>query len=152
MPSQATKTQSEVSAANRASAWGGLVGASRWGLLGLGLGVVGYFISPIYRNLTFQFKVYLQISIMSLGGFLEADRRLRNFEDRTRLMRRAATDDKVWRKWEGLVEEERRLEGLRVAREEGREREVGGVVGDRRKKEEEDEKEKEGISGEEKTG
>ena len=37
-------------------------------------------LSPIYRSLTIQFKVYIQFSAMTVGGMIEADRRLRAFE------------------------------------------------------------------------
>ncbi|KAI0995590.1 hypothetical protein K3495_g12591 [Podosphaera aphanis] len=37
---------------------GALIGASKWGLCSAALGGIGYCISPIYRGLTIQFKVY----------------------------------------------------------------------------------------------
>lgn len=33
----------------------------QWGLIAGGLGAVGYFVSPIYRGLTVQFKVYVHV-------------------------------------------------------------------------------------------
>lgn len=46
------------------------------------------------------------MSGMTLGGMLEADRRVRLLEDKVRLRNRAERDDKVWRKWGTLLEEE----------------------------------------------
>lgn len=62
--------------------------------------------SPVYRGLTFQFKVFIQMSGMVLGGYLEADKRVRLFEHRVRLQKRAERDHAVWRQWEGLVDED----------------------------------------------
>lgn len=92
----------------------------------LALGVAGTFLSPIYRNLTIQFKVYLQLSGMTLGGWIEADRRVRAHEFRMLDQRRREKlreDERVWRRWERLVEEE-----------EEREKEKGGLVGKKGKK------------------
>ena len=50
------------------------------------------------------------MSFMTFGGILEADRRTRSYENRTRILRRRAADDAVWKRWEGLVKEETRLE------------------------------------------
>jgi hypothetical protein len=36
--------------------------------------------SPVYRNLTPQFKLFILLSGMTLGGMLEADRRIRGYE------------------------------------------------------------------------
>lgn len=36
--------------------------------------------SPIYKGLTLQFKVFLLISGMVVGGAIEGDRRMRGFE------------------------------------------------------------------------
>ena len=60
--------------------------------------------SPVYRGLTIPFKVFLQLSGMVLGGYLEADHRVRLFERRVRLQKRAERDHAVWQQWQGLVE------------------------------------------------
>ena len=41
-----------------------------------------------------------------LGGMLEGDRRLREYEDMLRARKRIERDQKVWREWEMLVEED----------------------------------------------
>ena len=45
--------------------------------------------SPIYRGLTIQFKVFLQMSGMTMGGMIEADRRLRAYEWKMHAIRKA---------------------------------------------------------------
>lgn len=49
---------------------------------------------------------YIQISGMMLGAMLEADSRLRAYEFRMRREKKRLADEAVWRRWEGLVEEE----------------------------------------------
>ncbi|EHL01638.1 hypothetical protein M7I_2271 [Glarea lozoyensis 74030] len=54
---------------------GAVIGASKWGIVFGGLGGAGYALSPIYRGLTIQFKVFIQMSGKELGslGKLDAD-------------------------------------------------------------------------------
>ena len=47
---------------------------------------------------------FIQMSGMTLGGMIEADRRLREYEGLVRRRKRVQRDQLVWRKWEGLVE------------------------------------------------
>lgn len=47
------------------------------------------------------------MSGMTLGGMIEADRRLREYEGVVRRRKRVERDQEVWRKWEGLVEGEK---------------------------------------------
>ncbi|KAL9600786.1 MAG: hypothetical protein Q9179_003099, partial [Wetmoreana sp. 5 TL-2023] len=82
-----------------------------FGLITFALGLAGTFLSPIYRNLTIQFKVFIQLSGMTLGGWIEADRRLRRYEFLAldaRRREKVREDERVWRKWERLVEEDER--------------------------------------------
>ena len=81
-----------------------LIDICQWGVPFLALGVIGYQMSPIYRGLTIQFKTFIQLSGMTLGGYLEADSRVRMFQQRIRLQQRAERDQEVWRQWEGLVD------------------------------------------------
>lgn len=62
--------------------------------------------SPVYRSLTIQFKVFIQLSGMTLGGMIEADRRIREYEFMMRKAKKIRADEDVWKKWEGLVEGE----------------------------------------------
>lgn len=48
----------------------------------------------------------MQISGMMLGAMLEADSRLRTYEIHMRREKKRLADEAVWRRWEGLVEEE----------------------------------------------
>ncbi|KAI9672262.1 MAG: hypothetical protein M1831_002076 [Alyxoria varia] len=86
---------------------GALNGAATWGIPALFAGFVGYHFSPIYRNLTFQFKLYLQMSAMTVGGTIEADRRFREAEKKARRLRRLRQDQEAWRRFEADYEDER---------------------------------------------
>ncbi|MCJ1457896.1 hypothetical protein MMC28_008265 [Mycoblastus sanguinarius] len=108
MPRYVAKNEEETSAAGSEAFKGAVVGAAKWGLIAGGLGVAGYFLSPIYRGLTIQFKVYIQLSGMTFGGMIEADRRLRAFEFLARRERKRKNDEAVWRKWEGMIEHQER--------------------------------------------
>ncbi|GAB7343655.1 hypothetical protein MBLNU457_1647t2 [Dothideomycetes sp. NU457] len=68
---------------------GALVGAARWGIYSAIAGGAAYYFSPVYRGLTFQFKV-----------MIEADRRLRAHETIVRHQHRVARDAEVWRRYE----------------------------------------------------
>lgn len=43
---------------------------------------------------------------MTLGGMIEADRRIREYEFMMRRAKKLKTDEEVWKKWEGLVDNE----------------------------------------------
>ena len=45
---------------------------------------------------------------MTLGGWLEADRRLRAYEFSSRLERKKQADEAVWKQWESMVEDQER--------------------------------------------
>ncbi|MCJ1378790.1 hypothetical protein MMC17_001889 [Xylographa soralifera] len=67
---------------------GAAVGAAKYGLPLALLALVGLSISPVYRALTVQFKLFIQMSGMTLGGMVEADRRLRDYESLVRRRKR----------------------------------------------------------------
>ncbi|MCJ1439138.1 hypothetical protein MMC27_008529 [Xylographa pallens] len=85
---------------------GAAVGATKYGLPLALLALVGLSISPVYRALTVQFKLFIQMSGMTLGGMVEADRRLRAYEGAVRQRKRVERDEAVWRRYETLLEEE----------------------------------------------
>ncbi|KAL8870679.1 MAG: hypothetical protein Q9174_003334 [Haloplaca sp. 1 TL-2023] len=123
MSRQNRRTAEEQDAANSEALRGAVVGAAKFGLVTLALGFAGTILSPIYRNLTIQFKVYIQMSGMTLGGWIEADRRLRSYEFRALNARRKEKlkeDEKVWKKWERLIEEEENKEKQPSASSESR--------------------------------
>ncbi|KAF5659177.1 imidazoleglycerol-phosphate dehydratase [Fusarium heterosporum] len=72
----------EASDAAWEAARGGVAGALKWGVGAAVLGAAGYIWSPLYRSMTVQFKVYLQMCGMVPGGMIEADSRLRAYEQR----------------------------------------------------------------------
>ncbi|CAJ0554134.1 Ff.00g126460.m01.CDS01 [Fusarium sp. VM40] len=82
----------EASDAAWEAARGGVIGAFKWGVGAAVLGAAGYIWSPLYRSMTVQFKVYLQMCGMVPGGMIEADSRLRAYEQRIRMERRIMGD------------------------------------------------------------
>ncbi|KIV91016.1 hypothetical protein B0A52_06492 [Exophiala mesophila] len=52
---------------------------------------------PVYRGLTIQFKVFIQISAMTLGGCIFAEKRVTEFNDSVRRRNRAL--DRSRRVW-----------------------------------------------------
>ncbi|OIW29769.1 hypothetical protein CONLIGDRAFT_680584 [Coniochaeta ligniaria NRRL 30616] len=82
------------------AARGAAYGAIKWGAVTAALGGVGYALSPLYRGLTIQFKVYIQMSGMVFGGMIEADYRLREYEARVRMQKRIQRDRAMWQKFE----------------------------------------------------
>ncbi|KAL5604111.1 hypothetical protein BROUX41_002100 [Berkeleyomyces rouxiae] len=101
---QARSSEREAEATEAAweSVYGALSGGIKWGLGAGILAIVGMKMSPVYRGLTVQFKVYMQMSAMVLGGMIEADARLRMYETRMRQMRR---EEAQAQKWERLMAE-----------------------------------------------
>ncbi|KAI9864565.1 MAG: hypothetical protein M1813_003054 [Trichoglossum hirsutum] len=80
----------EANAAAYEAAKGAVSGAAQWGIYTALLGAAAFAFSPIYRGLTIQFRVFLQMSGMTLGGWIEADRRLRQHEARVKWEKRVA--------------------------------------------------------------
>ncbi|KAG6039330.1 hypothetical protein E4U41_002904 [Claviceps citrina] len=79
---------------------GALIGAAKWGMGAVVLGAIGYAWSPVYRATTVQFKVYVQMSGMVLGGMIEADWRLRQYEYQMRMQRRWMREKAKWQRYE----------------------------------------------------
>ncbi|KJZ74216.1 hypothetical protein HIM_06447 [Hirsutella minnesotensis 3608] len=79
---------------------GAVIGAAKWGACAAVLGAIGYAWSPIYRATTIQFKVYIQMSGMVLGGMIDADWRLRQYEYQMRVQRRLLRDQAKWDRYE----------------------------------------------------
>ncbi|KAI2643236.1 hypothetical protein GGS21DRAFT_495401 [Xylaria nigripes] len=71
-------------------------GAMRWGAAFACLAGLGYAMSPVYRGLTVQFKVYVQMSGMILGGMIEAESSMHRFEQHMRMQRMIARDRAMW--------------------------------------------------------
>ena len=47
---------------------------------------------------------FIQLSGMTLGGMIGADRRLREYEFMMQRAKKMRADEEVWKQWEGLVE------------------------------------------------
>ncbi|KUI71038.1 hypothetical protein VM1G_07203 [Cytospora mali] len=95
----AMKDEEAVNAAWEATR-GAVYGAVKWGAFTGILSGIGYYTSPIYRGLTIQFKVYIQMSGMVVGSMIEADHRMRQYEAHIRMQRRIARDRALWQKFE----------------------------------------------------
>ncbi|KAK4190684.1 hypothetical protein QBC35DRAFT_377302 [Podospora australis] len=100
MPSANDIKHEEAVDASWAATRGAISGALKWGVGTAILGGMGYAFSPLYRGLTIQFKVYIQMSGMVLGSMLEADHRLREYESQMRLRRRLMRDQAMWASFE----------------------------------------------------
>ncbi|KAL2136801.1 hypothetical protein VTI74DRAFT_1453 [Chaetomium olivicolor] len=100
MPSVNESKHEEAVDASWEATRGAVHGAIKWGIASAILGGIGYAVSPMYRGLTIQFKVYLQMSGMVLGSMLEADHRLRQYEARMRVQRRLAREQAYWQTFE----------------------------------------------------
>ncbi|KAH9827849.1 Synaptic vesicle transporter [Teratosphaeria destructans] len=90
----------ELDTAMWTAARGALVGAAKWGAFSAVAAGLGSAFSPVYRGLTFQFKVFLQMSGMTFGSVVEADRRLRQAGAAARQQKARARDAEVWRRYE----------------------------------------------------
>ncbi|KXT17571.1 hypothetical protein AC579_6164 [Pseudocercospora musae] len=90
----------EINEASWVAARGAAVGAAKWGVFSILAGAAGHAFSPVYRGLTVQFKVFLQVSGMTAGAIIEADRRLIAHEVVMRNRKKIARDAAVWRAYE----------------------------------------------------
>jgi len=71
------------------AAQGFAVGALRFGSISLLTHLVLTPFHPVYRGLTVQFKVFIQISAMTLGGCIFAEKRVSEYNDMARRRNRA---------------------------------------------------------------
>ncbi|GAB7322836.1 hypothetical protein MBLNU13_g05401t1 [Cladosporium sp. NU13] len=109
----------EVNAAAWAAGRGAVVGASKWAIFSAVAGLVAYQFSPLYRGLTFQFKVFLQMSGMTFGSIIEADRRLRIHGAWQRQQKKVLRDAEVWRRYEEDYELQSKSSNAAAQRVEG---------------------------------
>ncbi|KAK4448174.1 hypothetical protein QBC34DRAFT_114495 [Podospora aff. communis PSN243] len=100
MRSHDVNKHAEATEASWEAARGATYGAAKWGVATAVLGGFGYALSPIYRGLTLQFKVYIQMSGMVLGSMIEADSRLREYEASMRMRRRLMREQAMWQSLE----------------------------------------------------
>lgn len=117
MPSHDVIKAGEANEAAWEAGKGGLIGAAKWGTAAAVLGAVAYGWSPVYRSTTIQFKVlgrmtsaalaiahsrsrYIQMSGMVLGGMIEGDSRLRQFENQIRMQKRWQREKAKWQRYE----------------------------------------------------
>ncbi|KAF2788118.1 hypothetical protein K505DRAFT_329167 [Melanomma pulvis-pyrius CBS 109.77] len=94
------RNDAETNEAAWEAARGAVWGAGKWGAFAVVAGAAAYAFSPLYRSFTIQFKFYIQMSGMILGGMLGADQRIIAYEHRIRHQKRIARDMEVWRRYE----------------------------------------------------
>ncbi|KAH8768650.1 hypothetical protein F5882DRAFT_412628 [Hyaloscypha sp. PMI_1271] len=105
MPTSGGLTSDEANSAAWEAGRGAVAGAAKWGAGAAILGAAGYAMSPIYRGLTIQFKVFLQMSGMIMGSCLEADHSIRQYEAKVRMEKRMIRDRAVWEQYEQEYEQ-----------------------------------------------
>ena len=87
------------------AAQGFAVGALRFGCISLFSHVLLSRFHPTYRRLTPQFKTFLQVSAMTLGGIIFAEKRVSEFNDAIRRRNRALERSRrAWSEREALIE------------------------------------------------
>ncbi|CZT21623.1 uncharacterized protein RCC_07487 [Ramularia collo-cygni] len=90
----------EINEASWVAARGAAVGAAKWAVFSAIAAGVGFAYSPVYRATTLQFKVFLQMSGMTLGSIIEADHRLIAHGKMMRMRKKEIRDTEVWRRYE----------------------------------------------------
>jgi len=88
----------EAEQAHREALRGAVSGGARWGLYMIAFSAAAHLFSPIYRNLTVGFKVYIFMSGITIGSMVEADHRLRDYEKRVRQRKRSMLEAR--QRWE----------------------------------------------------
>ena len=91
------------------------VGAARFGCISLIAHILLSRVHPVYRGLTVQFKVFIQISAMTLGGCIFAEKRVTEYNDYIR--RRNRSLDRSARAWNEEQEIRERIEMQRELEE-----------------------------------
>ncbi|KAH0846783.1 hypothetical protein AYO21_07852 [Fonsecaea monophora] len=112
---------------SQVAAQGFASGALRFGTISFATHFLLNRYTPVYRGLTIQFKVFLQISAMILGGCIFAEKRVGEFNEGIRRQRRAL--DRSRRAWEE-EREVREMVERRIAAEERAQKSSGGGGGD----------------------
>jgi len=83
------------------AAKGFFTGVARFGSISLLTHLALTSFHPVYRNLTIQFKVFMQMSAMTLGGCIWAEKRVTEYNDMVRRRRRAMErSERAWRESE----------------------------------------------------
>ena len=97
------------------AARGFAVGVARFGCISLIAHILLSRIHPVYRGLTVQFKVFIQLSAVTLGGCIFAEKRVTEYNDYIRRRNRAL--NRSVRAWSEEQEIRARAEMLREVEE-----------------------------------
>ncbi|KAK5945379.1 hypothetical protein PMZ80_002584 [Knufia obscura] len=93
-------------------------GALRFGSISIASHLALNRLHPIYRNLTVQFKVFIQLSAMMLGGCIFAEKRVSEYNDMVRRKNRALErSQRAWSEERELREriDRENVEGAKAA-------------------------------------
>jgi hypothetical protein len=110
-PASAQKQIQPPQALTPIAARGFAVGAARFGCISLIAHILLSRIHPVYRRLTVQFKVFIQLSSMTLGGCIFAEKRVTEYNDFVRRRNRAM--DRSMRAWNEEQEIRARVDAQR---------------------------------------
>lgn len=76
---------------------GFMSGALRYSSISIALHLVLNRMSPVYRGLTIQFKIFLQLAAITLGGCICASRRVSDFNETIRRQQRSLErSQQIW--------------------------------------------------------
>lgn len=88
-------------------------GALRFGSISILTHIALNSFHPVYRGLTVQFKIFIQLSAMTLGGCIFAEKRVSEFNDMVRRRNRAL--ERSARAWHEERELRERIEQENIA-------------------------------------
>lgn len=88
-PPSSVKNIAPPDALTPVAAQGFASGALRFGSISILSHIALNSINPLYRGLTIQFKVFIQLSAMTLGGCIFAEKRVSEYNDMVRRRNRA---------------------------------------------------------------
>jgi hypothetical protein len=86
------------------AAKGFAIGAMKFGSISLLSHILLQATHPVYRRVTFQFKVFIQIAAMTLGGCIFAEKEVSDYNDMLRRRRRAFDrSQKAWSEQQEMI-------------------------------------------------
>jgi hypothetical protein len=100
------------------AARGFLSGALRFSSISIVAHILLQRVHPIYRGLTVQFKIFIQLSAATLGGCIFAEKRVSEYNDMVRRRQRAL--DRSQRAWSEEMEMRAAMERREMERRSGK--------------------------------
>jgi hypothetical protein len=91
-------------ATSQIAAKGFAIGALRFGSISILSHILLQATHPVYRRVTIQFKVFIQIAALTLGGVIFAEREVSDYNDMLRRRRRAFDrSQKAWSETQEMI-------------------------------------------------